>query len=394
MATEENSQKATENLIKAILNAEASGSVTPQMVANVLDYLFKTLKTNNETATSSITTERNDRISADGDLSTSIGNLQRSLSILATSLITAQQGIDANKSSINTLLGKNASDAIESFNEVIDFLEGVKDDETLVAKLNALNQADSGINTNLTALLNDFQGYVQSNNAAVEAAKVKLFDDIWKANGGTVNHANSAKPYRLNGLDLTYDEAVEVYRFNPQYMQEPMSALQNKQMHAVTNIAPSAMTKVAALNNFTVSTKTKVLSVNSTIPNDLRGWLGNSGTNVERILGNINLANFNRQGDLLLAGCVNLHTVEIKGIKVNLSIEKCGKLSYASMKYLVDNAANGSAAITVTVHADVYAKLTADTSNAAAAALTSDELTNWQAIATSAAAKNISFAKP
>ena len=47
---------------------------------------------------------------------------------------------------------------------------------------------------------------------------------------------------------------------------------------------------------------------------------------------------------------------------------------------------------TITVHADVYAKLTGDTTNEAAAALTADELSQWQALLTKAAGKNIAFA--
>lgn len=89
--------------------------------------------------------------------------------------------------------------------------------------------------------------------------------------------------------------------------------------------------------------------------------------------------------------CFALEEVRLKGVKVNVNFATCPKLSSASLQYLVDNAANTSA-ITVTVHPDVYAKLTGDTSNAAAAALTAEELAQWQAIATEASGKNISFA--
>ena len=47
---------------------------------------------------------------------------------------------------------------------------------------------------------------------------------------------------------------------------------------------------------------------------------------------------------------------------------------------------------TVTVHPDVYAKLTGDTTNAAAAALTEDELAQWMAIMVTAGEKGIVFA--
>lgn len=47
---------------------------------------------------------------------------------------------------------------------------------------------------------------------------------------------------------------------------------------------------------------------------------------------------------------------------------------------------------TVTVHKDVYAKLTGDTTNAAAAALTEEELAQWMAIMVTAGEKGIVFA--
>lgn len=55
-------------------------------------------------------------------------------------ITTGLQGrIDALQSTINTLIGGNASEAIESFNEVIGFLAGVRDNDTLTALLDGLN---------------------------------------------------------------------------------------------------------------------------------------------------------------------------------------------------------------------------------------------------------------
>ena len=62
---------------------------------------------------------------------------------------------------INTLVGANASEAIESFNEVIKFLGGVKDNDTLNAllvkineRLNTLETAVNTIDTAITELKN------------------------------------------------------------------------------------------------------------------------------------------------------------------------------------------------------------------------------------------------
>lgn len=80
-------------------------------------------------------------------------------------------------------------------------------------------------------------------------------------------------------------------------------------------------------------------------------------------------------------------------IKKSFDVRTSPLLTFSTMQYLVTNAANTSS-ITVTVHPDVYAKLTGDTTNAAAAALTAEELAQWTALVTTANSKNISFATP
>lgn len=78
-------------------------------------------------------------------------------------------------------------------------------------------------------------------------------------------------------------------------------------------------------------------------------------------------------------------------IRQSFDVSTSPLLTLDTMQYLVTYAQN-TTPITVTVHPDVYAKLTGDTTNAAASALTSDELAQWQALVTTANSKNISFA--
>lgn len=74
------------------------------------------------------------------------------------------------------------------------------------------------------------------------------------------------------------------------------------------------------------------------------------------------------------------------------------KLSYESFRLLVSNARFNTidpdhiATMMVVVHPDVYAKLTGDTANSAAAALSPEELAAWQQLVTDGAEKNITFA--
>lgn len=89
--------------------------------------------------------------------------------------------------------------------------------------------------------------------------------------------------------------------------------------------------------------------------------------------------------------CPSLEEVRIKNLANSLNLSFSPKLSLDSIDFMVRNAAN-TTAITITVHADVYAKLTGDTTNAAASALSPEELAQWQQILTDAVAKNITFA--
>lgn len=91
-------QQQIDNLIQSIYDAEDPATVTNIMVAQVLEYL-------------------SDKVNTD-DLSAEITSLQTTL---------------------NTLMSGDASDAIESFNEVIDFLNEVTDDETLTGLLLQIN---------------------------------------------------------------------------------------------------------------------------------------------------------------------------------------------------------------------------------------------------------------
>lgn len=93
--------------------------------------------------------------------------------------------------------------------------------------------------------------------------------------------------------------------------------------------------------------------------------------------------------------CESLETVWIKSLYGNISFPHSALLSPESVSYLVENRTTAHTdVITVTVHADTFAKLTGDTTNPAVAALTPSELAQWQQILTAATAKNISFTTP
>lgn len=77
--------------------------------------------------------------------------------------------------------------------------------------------------------------------------------------------------------------------------------------------------------------------------------------------------------------CTSLVRVSLRGVKYDISFSDSPLISLESLQYLITNAANTSP-ITVTVHADVYAKIQ-DETNA-----------EWHALIETAAAKQITFA--
>lgn len=89
--------------------------------------------------------------------------------------------------------------------------------------------------------------------------------------------------------------------------------------------------------------------------------------------------NSSEKYDNMFYQCTSLVRVSLGGVKYDISFSDSPLISLESLQYLITNAANTSA-ITVTVHADVYAKIQ-DESQA-----------DWHALIAAAQEKNITFA--
>lgn len=87
----------------------------------------------------------------------------------------------------------------------------------------------------------------------------------------------------------------------------------------------------------------------------------------------------NENNNAALTSCKSLQEIRIKQLRYNVDLKDSPLLTLESFQYLVENATNTSA-ITVTVHADVYAKLT------------DPQQADWYAVNTAAQGKQISFA--
>ncbi len=230
-----------------------------------------------------------------------------------------------------------------------------------------------------------------------EGIKKRLFIDLWNEACEEYGTYNAETGYfELNGLtDITYNEAVHIYN----------AWSWGKSGHTFISIV--------SFNHIHIRTCIPVRSLFGTDNRDLKALCLENGS-MECV--NIQIAarisslyySFFRCGKLrtiigilklnrntMLGGafdfCYALETVYINGLQQGISFAHSSKISLQSLMYMIDNS-GATNNITITVHADVYAKLTGDTTNAAAAALTPEESAQWMALVETAAAKNITFA--
>lgn len=246
-------------------------------------------------------------------------------------------------------------------------------------------------------------------------AKFALFVDMWNAAwkiGGNVyglydpiNAPDSEFPFMGNEIWMTYTEALEVMscaalcqlRGNRPYMfiglkslrTLPPIALGDTSYYVSVYQTFAYCTNLEALrfvDNGTASHLTYKIS-------SFRNAFSNC-PKLKVIYGIIDVDRCTERETpwYAFAKCYALEVVNIRNLKIDLYLKDSPKINLPSFQFLVQYAANGTTAITITVHPDVYAKLTGDTTNEAAAVLTEEEAAAWQQIVAEAADKNITFA--
>lgn len=226
----------------------------------------------------------------------------------------------------------------------------------------------------------------------LKKADTKAFDLQWEAIGGTVT--TPGEVYEINGGMGNFSDAVKAMSY---YTEQPRADLSklcfSKSLKLLPTIIIPSATNIIFANTFQSFYGIKKVVIKSTL-NQGDVYVGNlfaafNSSQVEELDCTLNVTNAKMVTEAFVY--CKIREVRLKGLKSNISFHYSNILSLASLQYLVANAAN-TTAITVTVHADVYAKLTGDTTNAAVAALTGEELAAWQQVLADAVAKNISFA--
>ena len=194
--------------------------------------------------------------------------------------------------------------------------------------------------------------------------------------------------YELNGLtDITEEQMREIYiQTNPTKRVNSLESIfisltARTNYYLINNGGYIRINCFAALLNSSIEIFAACKIKNNTFNVSNIAYIFSGCTKLREIIGIINVDTITESSNLLYAFryCKLLEYVMIYHLKGNISFSDSPLISLESLQYLITNAANTSP-ITVTVHADVYAKIQ-DETNA-----------EWHALIETAAAKQITFA--
>jgi len=257
---------------------------------------------------------------------------------------------------------------------------GTSSDFTKEYEIQDINDIISNINTN-----------IETNTTSISSIKSDINTSqgnraLYVAAGAVYNEQTGF--YELNGLtDITEEQMREIYTDCCSNVQ--VASLQERysysQMRTNFRFKDNYGGWVGGFNVQNMCygcTSLEVFAVSSSsnflyVVNCARMFLNCS--RLRAILGGLKFNPTITNYTLMFGGCALLEKVKCNGIVASISFSDSPLLSLESLQYLITNAANTSA-ITVTVHADVYAKIQ-DESQA-----------DWHALIASAQEKQITFA--
>lgn len=224
--------------------------------------------------------------------------------------------------------------------------------------------------------------------ASDPSAKMRLFCDLFSAAAGPFGYARITDgefDCELNELRLTYEEAILVYNItNGAFATGNCrgTAIKTNLWNTGNTYGSGALNDTLPPGIFTGCYNLEIAKINRdegiTWSND---WfnLFSGCTRLRKVLGTLGDMS-TRQNANCFQNCVNLEEIRIHRLNVSFNISTCPKINCESVRYWVKNRHPSNNAITITVHPDVYAKLT-DESN-----------TEWHQVLVDAAEKNIVFA--
>lgn len=239
----------------------------------------------------------------------------------------------------------------------------------------------------------------------VHAARQALFDNMWIEAGWIDNVQYTSidrknhpdEPYILNGIPHTYELALHTYRVcNGISAQDYRGAFTGDKLIKTNFPIPGGHLfnySMQGMFNNCSNLEIAQFGNNSIYPNVIEAAFKGC-SKLREIKGVIMMTYISSPyWQRIFEGCVALESVKLNNLNRSTSLKDSPKLNYDSLNYLITTKTNtNTTAITITVHPDVYAKLTGDTTNDAAGDLSEEELAQWQGLVPLALAKDISFA--
>lgn len=241
-------------------------------------------------------------------------------------------------------------------------------------------------------------GVVPNENISDEARK-SVFCDLFTAAAGSAGYAkftNGVWDCKLNGLTLTYDEAVLIYNVtngSPATEGFCNASIRTNLWNDRLGYCNGPADDKCPVMLFNRCANIEVIRFNGWVSELL--YMFNHCEKLTKVIGGF-IGDEDHSGNAmkeLFPHSPLITSFKLHRLQHNFSFANNPLIDLDSFTYMVEHRTTSNTnAYTITVHADVYAKLTGDTTNEAAAALTADELAQWQALLTKAAGKHIAFA--
>lgn len=257
-----------------------------------------------------------------------------------------------------------------------DVSSEVKPDNTLPVSSEAVTKAITQAKTEVTE-----QGEKFVRIYAQPKYKGTAQTDLYVARGAVYNADTGL--YELNGLtDITEDQMREIYLYTASRIYDFNMSYTFSALYIRTNFPVNKryMANREFIGTFFICRDIEVIYIS-----DKTGMVNSFNSpfyqcqSLREIMGEIIITPIKQFYFNPFAGCWALTTFKLTGVSNNLSLSASPKIDLASMKWMIDNA-NNTAAITITVHPELYAKLTDETG-----------APEWYALNQLAASRNIAF---
>ena len=283
----------------------------------------------------------------------------------------------ANADDVNTNF-ESVDSSIKGINEHINTLDSNKADKSELSNIIGKDVVDEDT-------LEDFD------KLTINDISKESFIPIWDYVCSGVNGQAAIGKYNkttgffeLNGLtDITFDEAIRIYQTRISRVQDISYGCRYNTQR--TNLNNAFIDYAHSASIAQAASSSKKLEVFRLTSNNGQGFSASdmqsafhSCSSLRKIIPHIRVGSITNPNNAFYL-CAALEDIQLHGVRCSYNFQWSPLLSYDSLSYMIKNATN-TGAITITVHPDVFAKLT-DSSNE-----------EWYALNELAISKNITFA--